>query len=194
MDVGAAVAAIEHGLTLAKCRRCGRMEALVHGLATMPPGEDRDALVQTARQGIDWLRPPEYAEMDCERCFATEATANLGDLAALVTRPAKAAEVVDEDAPVVTVMAASERRPDMDSEGYFVILPRREDRTIVIEHYAYDHRLLHRVVGDDARRLCATLLDNGWIGNLSHAAYLGRELTLAEVALATGLGYVQDGA
>ena len=38
------------------------------------------------------------------------------------------------------------------------------------------------------------IIANGWVTQLSHAAYLGRELARAELALKQGLKYVQEGA
>jgi hypothetical protein len=33
------------------------------------------------------------------------------------------------------------------------------------------------------------LIRNGWVSRLDHAAYLGRELTLAEIAVQQGVAY-----
>jgi tetrahydromethanopterin S-methyltransferase subunit A len=46
----------------------------------------------------------------------------------------------------------------------------------------------------NARALYKTIITNGWISELSHAAYLGKELAKAELSLRHGLKYVQDGA
>jgi tetrahydromethanopterin S-methyltransferase subunit A len=40
----------------------------------------------------------------------------------------------------------------------------------------------------------STIIENGWVSQLSHAAYLGKELARAELALRLGGEYVQDGA
>ncbi len=82
----------------------------------------------------------------------------------------------------------------LDQAGYFVILPQRESGTITVEHYAYDNALLRRIVGRDARSIYWTIVENNWVSQLSHAAYLGKELARAESALQLGLEYVQDGA
>jgi len=39
-----------------------------------------------------------------------------------------------------------------------------------------------------------TIVDDGWVTELSHAAYLGKELARAELSLQLGFRYVQDGA
>ncbi len=82
----------------------------------------------------------------------------------------------------------------MDKGGYFVILPLRDKNLINVEHYAYDDRLLRIIEGKNARALYATIIQNGWVTELSHAAYLGRELTKAELSLLHNLKYTQDGA
>lgn len=83
---------------------------------------------------------------------------------------------------------------EMDKAGYFVILPQRGKRLITVEHYAYGNRLLRVIEGKDARSLYGTIIENGWVTHLSHAAYLGKELARAELSLALGFRYVQDGA
>jgi tetrahydromethanopterin S-methyltransferase subunit A len=61
-------------------------------------------------------------------------------------------------------------------------------------HYSYDNRLLRVIEGKDARSVYWTIIENGWITQLSHAAYLGKELAKAEISIKSGLGYLQDAA
>ncbi len=82
----------------------------------------------------------------------------------------------------------------MDRTGYFVVVPLTERHVINVEHYAYDDTLLHVVEGTSARALYLTVIANQWVTELSHAAYLGKELAKAELALQHGFKYVQDGA
>ena len=82
----------------------------------------------------------------------------------------------------------------MDNAGYFVILPLADRQAINVEHYAYDDTLLHVSEGPTARALYQTIIAQQWVSELSHAAYLGKELAKAELALRHGLRYVQDGA
>ncbi len=44
---------------------------------------------------------------------------------------------------------------------------------------------------NDARGIYWTILENEWVSDLSHAAYLGKELAFAEVALKNGKEYEQ---
>ncbi len=82
----------------------------------------------------------------------------------------------------------------LDKVGYFVIVPSADRGLITVEHYAYDDSLLRTIEGANARAIYLTVIENGWIGELSHAAYLGKELAKAELSLQYGFKYVQDGA
>ncbi len=82
----------------------------------------------------------------------------------------------------------------MDKAGYFVIVPLVDQDVINVEHYAYDNTLLRTIEGATARAVYRKLIEEGWVTELSHAAYLGRELTKAELSLQHGFQYVQDGA
>lgn len=82
----------------------------------------------------------------------------------------------------------------LDKAGYFVVIPQLENKLIIVEHYDYRDRLLHIIEGEDARSLCATILELGLVSQLDHAAYLGRELMRAELSIRYGLPFVQDGA
>ena len=69
----------------------------------------------------------------------------------------------------------------------------RENPTFV-EHFDYDQKLLAVVEGEDARTVYLTLVRDGRVSRLDHAAYLGKELARAERCLRDGVEYVQDGA
>jgi tetrahydromethanopterin S-methyltransferase subunit A len=82
----------------------------------------------------------------------------------------------------------------LDKAGYFVIVPLPDKGVIDVEHYAYDNTLLRDIEGSSARALYAAIINGGWVTELSHAAYLGKELAKAEFSLRHGCRYVQDGA
>ena len=82
----------------------------------------------------------------------------------------------------------------MDKAGYFVVVPLSDRQMINVEHYGYDETLLNVIEGSNARALYQTIIANQWVSELSHAAYLGKELAKAELALQYGFKYVQDGA
>jgi len=74
-----------------------------------------------------------------------------------------------------------------DKAGKFII--GTDKNAIVIEHYNAKGELLRLIQGKSARDMCIMLIRNGWVSRLDHAAYLGRELTLAEMALQQGVPY-----
>jgi tetrahydromethanopterin S-methyltransferase subunit A len=52
--------------------------------------------------------------------------------------------------------------------------------------------LAHVIEGRQAAVIAATVIQEGLLTQLDHAAYLGRELAKAEIALQTGAHYEQD--
>jgi tetrahydromethanopterin S-methyltransferase subunit A len=102
--------------------------------------------------------------------------------------------------PVITepqVIRAERMSPKsirLDRAGYFVIIPSKKDRTITVEHYSYDNKLLRVIEGDNSRDIYLTIIKNNWVSDLSHAAYLGKELAKAELSIEKGFKYIQDGA
>lgn len=78
-----------------------------------------------------------------------------------------------------------------DKAGKFIIGTDR--KFIVVEHYNSKGELLRLVQGTTARDVCIMLIRNGWVSRLDHAAFLGRELALAEIALAKGESYTMSG-
>ena len=95
---------------------------------------------------------------------------------------------------VPVIQAREPARIQMDKAGYFVILPEGKKGIITVEHYSYDDKLLRVIEGIEARNLCWTIIEHNLVTQLSHAAYLGKELSKAELSLKLGLKYVQDGA
>jgi len=84
------------------------------------------------------------------------------------------------------------RLRDRDPNGFFVIQVDRVGSRLLIDHYANDGELMHRIAGTDAESLCGALVEWGLVSRLEHASYLGRELVKAELALSQGWSYRQD--
>jgi tetrahydromethanopterin S-methyltransferase subunit A len=80
----------------------------------------------------------------------------------------------------------------MDPAGYLVIVPLPNRGIINVEQYGYDNTLLRTVEGTAARSIYLKLIQEGWVTEASHAAYLGKELTKAELSLQHGFKYIQD--
>ena len=92
------------------------------------------------------------------------------------------------------IQAEEPAKVQMDPSGYFVVIPQPWRRLITVEHYSYNNKLQHIIEGKDARSLYSTIIKNAWITELSHAAYLGKELAKAEISIQLGIKYIQDGA
>ena len=99
---------------------------------------------------------------------------------------------------VVSVVERLEARAPktlrLDKAGFFVILPQAATGLIICEHYENNGRLAHVIEGRQAAVVAATVIERGLLTRLDHAAYLGRELAKAEIALKTGSHYEQDAA
>lgn len=93
---------------------------------------------------------------------------------------------------VPEILARPPAKLKMDRAGYFVVIPQREESLIIVEHYNYNNKLLHIIKGKDAPSIYSTIIKNGWLTQLSHSAYLGRELARAEHCLKYGTKYIQD--
>jgi len=93
---------------------------------------------------------------------------------------------------VRVVRARPPGRLVLDPAGYVVVYPDPRRHLLVAEHYENGGLLRTVIEGGDAIEVMATLLRDGLITRLDHAAYLGRELTLAERALEEGTPYIQD--
>lgn len=103
------------------------------------------------------------------------------------------AEANSAEAPSVFVQRAEEpQRLISDPAGYVVIYPDRRRHLLVLEHYANNGVLTRVIEGATPTALYGTVIAEGLISRLDHAAYLGRELARAQHALATGGCYVQD--
>jgi dihydropteroate synthase len=50
------------------------------------------------------------------------------------------------------------------------------------------------IEGSNVRAIYSGIVHNRWVTELSHAAYLGKELARVELALKYGFKYIQDGA
>ena len=77
-----------------------------------------------------------------------------------------------------------------DKAGNFFVSIK--DKKIVVEQYSAKNDLLRVIEGHTARDLCITLIRNGWVSKLDHAAWLGRELLRAELSMQTGKEFMPD--
>jgi tetrahydromethanopterin S-methyltransferase subunit A len=121
--------------------------------------------------------------------------ASIGSLAAASKRPNTGfvAPPVDGDEDGVQRVIVAENSGyewAPDKAGGFEI--KINGKAIVVEHFSPKEQLLRVIEGVSARDICLTLIRNGWVSKLDHAAYLGYELMRAEAALRSGGTFVQD--
>lgn len=99
-----------------------------------------------------------------------------------------------EKPPINTVVAQkidSEWR--MDAKGYFLIDPRVDEGKIYAHYYNKQKEYQKSIVGDDAESIYYTILREGMVNLLMHAAYIGSELQKAELHLKLkNSKYIQD--
>jgi len=95
---------------------------------------------------------------------------------------------------VEVIFAEKSKKVGLDRAGYFVILPLRDKGSISVEHYSPDNRLLRIIEGKDSADIYRTIIMNKWVTQMSHAAYLGKELARAELSMTMNFKYIQDGA
>jgi tetrahydromethanopterin S-methyltransferase subunit A len=79
-----------------------------------------------------------------------------------------------------------------DPKGYFLIHPNREKEQIIVEHYDINGRITKVIAGKNAEEIYHTIVRESLLSRFEHAAYLGRELAKAEIALKKNLDYEQD--
>jgi tetrahydromethanopterin S-methyltransferase subunit A len=108
--------------------------------------------------------------------------------------PAKAATRKDALAAIEHITAKAPKQLRFDRAGFFIVLPQPQKGLIICEHYENNGRLAHVIEGRQAALIASTVVERGFVTQLDHAAYLGRELAKAEAALSDGIMYEQDAA
>jgi dihydropteroate synthase-like protein len=98
------------------------------------------------------------------------------------------------DANTISIQRAfRDSKFESDSKGWFKLQVNRDAKKIeALYHHYEDDRLKAVVSGREATEIYQTIIREKMIGNLDHAAYLGRELAKAEIALKLDRSYIQD--
>ena len=122
----------------------------------------------------------------------TELAQKTDAISAIGSKPLRNLADTQHGAERVVATGTDPQRIKLDKAGYFVI--HIEGDTLLIEHYSYKEELLRVIEGRDARSIYLTIVRNGWVSTLDHAAYLGKELARAEWSIKHGVDFVQDGA
>ena len=80
-----------------------------------------------------------------------------------------------------------------DNTSFLLIKINKEKKEIVVGICSYNHELLEEFRGTIAQQIYNYILNNtSYISRLDHAAYLGKELKKAEIALKENKEYLQE--
>lgn len=101
---------------------------------------------------------------------------------------------------VEVLEATKSRRMVKDPYGFFTIFVDKARKEIVVEFYEQvtkDNKVASGklglvLCGNTAEAICHTIAREELVSRFDHAAYLGRELQKAEIALKNKLKYTQD--
>lgn len=93
-----------------------------------------------------------------------------------------------------TILAHYDDRKEfmLDQKGYFLIRINPTEKTIEVGLCRELNKIAVRVVGKKPLEIYQMIIKKGLLSRLDHAAYLGRELQKAYIALQKGIPYVQD--
>jgi|GEM_PF-361075 len=81
---------------------------------------------------------------------------------------------------------------ESDERGYFTIQVNLENKEIIVEHHELNGNITKIITGKSAAGIYHTIIKQDLISKFAHAAYIGKELEKAELALNENLEYEQD--
>jgi tetrahydromethanopterin S-methyltransferase subunit A len=149
---------------------------------------------------LNKIAPKPKASTGCgcgdSTCAPTAVPVNFGSgpKSVTVTLPSSAPKASSAKVPVVKAKKQNKYTIKLDKAGYFVIIISKKKGNILVEHYSYNNKFIRKIEGNNARDIYFTIINNKWVSELSHAAYLGKELARAEMAIKKGFKFIQDGA
>ena len=97
-----------------------------------------------------------------------------------------------KDCETIRARADEDKEQVMDPKGYFLIRLKRDTGEIEVGFCRKGNVVEKIVVGKTPKEIYDTVLSRRLVSRLGHAAYLGRELEKAYVALKLNLNYIQD--
>lgn len=80
----------------------------------------------------------------------------------------------------------------LDNKGYFLIRIDEENQMLEVGHCTTDNKLIKVIRGKTPESIMYKIIDLNCINLLDHAAYLGKELQKAYIAMKHGFVYRQD--
>ncbi len=94
---------------------------------------------------------------------------------------------IEKNAKVIQASPSEEF--SRDKKGFFKIFTKQEEIVAVFHNFDGENIIIK---GKTASEVADEITERELVSEFSHAAYLGRELQKAEVAIRTGRGYVQE--
>jgi dihydropteroate synthase-like protein len=100
---------------------------------------------------------------------------------------------LENEVPVIKAVE-NVRPPAFDPKGCFKIIVDRQKGLIAALYFPTFNRDKPSLIikGERAEEIYSKIIEMNLITRLDHAAYLGSELTKAEIALKIGKNYIQD--
>ncbi len=81
---------------------------------------------------------------------------------------------------------------NQDYKGYFTIKPFLSQKKVFVRYYDSKNILKYTFAGINTSQIIQSIIERKLISRLDHAAYLGKEIEKAIIALKNKLNYVQD--
>lgn len=101
-------------------------------------------------------------------------------------------EVKVDDMRVVQAQYDDLKEFVMDPKGYFLIDVDRKSKELLVGFCPGRNKVSVKIVGKKPLEVYQAIIKEGLLSRFDHAAYLGRELQKAYIALQEGIVYVQD--
>ncbi len=79
-----------------------------------------------------------------------------------------------------------------DPKGYFTVKPFFSQKKVFVRYYDSKNTLKYTFAGINTSQIIQSIIKRKLISRLDHAAYLGKEIEKAIIALKNKLNYVQD--
>ena len=79
-----------------------------------------------------------------------------------------------------------------DPKGYFTIKPFFSQKKVFVRYYDSRNNLRYTFTGITTLQIIQSIIKRKLISRLDHAAYLGKEIEKAIIALKNKINYVQD--
>lgn len=130
--------------------------------------------------------------LDYRSASPDEVVSTVSRLSTTHRKPRESVYIDPGELGVRVVAAEDDSRVRLDEKGFFIVYVDHASKTIICEHYDNKYKKTTVIKGRDAKSIYKTVVKMNLLSRLDHAAYLGRELTRAEHALAKGEKYLQD--